>query len=98
MDTAKLSDVKNDLSRYVARVRKGARVRITVRGVAVADLVPVGSDPLHPGDWPEMDQLENDGMVTRRKRTGTDAILDRAGPRVDGGDAVSALLNDRRAR
>lgn len=98
MNTAKLSDVKNDLSRYVARVRQGARVRITVRGVAVADLVPVGADPLGAEDWPEMDELENGGMVTRGRRTGSDAILDRAGPRVRGGDAVSAVLKDRSAR
>lgn len=98
MNSAKLSDVKNDLSRYVARVRRGERVRITVRGVAVADLVPVGSDPLGAADWPEMEELENDGMVVRRKSTGSDAILDRAGPRVRGGDAVSAVHKDRSAR
>ena len=41
MEQAKLSDVKDGLSRYVEKVRKGARVRILVRGVAVADLVPI---------------------------------------------------------
>jgi antitoxin (DNA-binding transcriptional repressor) of toxin-antitoxin stability system len=44
MESAKLSDVKDGLSRYVEKVRKGGTVRILVRGVAVADLVPVVAD------------------------------------------------------
>lgn len=44
MENANLSDVKDALSRYVEKVKKGARVRILVRGVAVADLVPVVQD------------------------------------------------------
>ena len=43
MKVANLADVKNDLSRFVAQVRRGGRVRILVRGVPAADLVPVGS-------------------------------------------------------
>src|SRR5437762_3384111 len=41
MAAAKLSDVKNDLSRYVARARRGERIRILVRGVAVAEIGPI---------------------------------------------------------
>jgi antitoxin (DNA-binding transcriptional repressor) of toxin-antitoxin stability system len=41
MESAKLSDVKDGLSRYVEKVRKGGTVRILLRGVAVADLVPI---------------------------------------------------------
>jgi len=41
MEQANLSDVKDGLSAYVERVRKGHRVRILVRGVPVADLVPI---------------------------------------------------------
>ncbi len=41
MEQAKLSDVKDGLSAYVERVRKGHRVRILVRGVPAADLVPI---------------------------------------------------------
>lgn len=44
MENANLSDVKDALSRYVEKVKKGAWVRILVRGVAVADLVPVVQD------------------------------------------------------
>ena len=44
MKQAKLSDVKDRLSRYVERARKGEPVRILVRGVPVADLVPIAPD------------------------------------------------------
>lgn len=36
-----MSDAKDDLSRYVDYVRRGGTVRILVRGVPVADLVPI---------------------------------------------------------
>jgi antitoxin (DNA-binding transcriptional repressor) of toxin-antitoxin stability system len=45
MHQAKLSKIKNELSRYVALARKGQSVRIMVRGVAAADLVPIGDEP-----------------------------------------------------
>ena len=41
MKIAKLSEAKDDLSRYVDYVRRGGTVRILLRGVPVADLVPI---------------------------------------------------------
>lgn len=35
-----VKELKNDLSRYLQRVRRGEQVRVTVRGEHVADLVP----------------------------------------------------------
>jgi prevent-host-death family protein len=99
MKMASLTDVKNDLSRYVEQVRRGGRVRILVRGVPVADLVPAGSGA--PRDASQEDaelaDLERRGIVRR----GTGAFpreLDGPGPRVKGGDAVATLLDDRRSR
>jgi len=77
MEKAKLSDVKNGLSRYVEKVRKGARVRILVRGVAVADLVQVEhadedadieKELLIPGPKVKGQALSKDIVEERRSR------------------------------
>src|SRR5437588_10991479 len=99
MKTAKLSDVRNDLSRYVARVRKGERVRITVRGVPVADLVPVEILEDEDGVWPEVRELERLGHVRPpQPRPGDEELLNRPGPRLRSGDMASAVIADRSKR
>ena len=101
MKVANLADVKNDLSRYVAQVRRGARVRILVRGVPAADLVPVeGARDARASDEAELIELEADGWVRRGKVSPTSKEsleLDRPGPRVRGGRAVEVLLEERRS-
>jgi prevent-host-death family protein len=99
MRIANLSDVKNDLSRYVAQVRRGNTVRILLRGVPVADLVPVESrGDEEPGDA-ELGELEKLGLVRRGSPLDRRAEreLDRPGPRVRGGRAVEVLVAERRA-
>jgi prevent-host-death family protein len=90
MKTANLSDVKNDLSRFVDLVRRGERVRILVHGVPAADLVPVEAGG-------ELGELERQGIV-RRGTGGWAKELDEPGPRVPGDSAVAALLKDRAGR
>ena len=96
MRTVKLSQVKDELSRYVDLVRHGETVRILVRRVPVADLVPVAS----PGDTKGFDEaeaaeLEREGTI-RAGRGGWPRALDRPGPRVRGNAAVAAVLRERR--
>lgn len=96
MRVANLADVKNDLSRFVAMVRRGARVRILVRGVPAADLVPIEPAATNENDELEIRELEALGLV-RRGRPLTAAErreLERPGPRVRG--AVEALIAERR--
>lgn len=98
MKTASLTDAKNDLSRLVERARRGERVRILVRGVPAADLVPVGADAPPASDgWTEaeLQELERKGVI-RRGRGGFPSELSRPGPRVRNGSAVQALLDERR--
>jgi prevent-host-death family protein len=93
---ANLSDVKNDLSRYVDSVRKGGRVRILVRGVPAADLVPVvehGSDTGFSAA--EASELERQGVI-RRGKAGWPKELDRPGPRVPGRAAIDGVIRERR--
>jgi len=91
MKTANLATAKNDLSRYVAYVRRGGRVRILVRGVAVADLVPV-QDPAD-GDA-ELGDLERSGIV-RRGTTARPAELDRPGPKLRGAPSAATVRAER---
>lgn len=100
MRMANLADVKNDLSRFVAQVRRGGRVRILVRGVPAADLVPVErAAGTTQADDAELDELERLGLVRRGAAMNAkeQRELDRPGPRVRGGHAVEALLAERRS-
>lgn len=65
--TVGIRDLKNQLSRFVALVRRGQELTVTDRGAAVARLVPVSSSRA-------MDQLIAEGLVepapNRRTRRG----------------------------
>jgi prevent-host-death family protein len=91
MKVASLSKAKNSLSRYVALARRGERVRILVRGVPAADLVP--ADTSSDGDG-ELAELERKGLL-RRGKGGVAPEIERPGPKVRG-DAVGAFLRARR--
>lgn len=98
MKVANLTDVKNDLSRYVEQVRRGARVRILVRGVPVADIIPVApSSDQESGSFSgeELADLEKRGIIRRGSARGS-AELSRPGPRVGGDAGVRAVLSERR--
>jgi len=61
MKPAKVSEVKAELSKYLARVKRGEEVVITERGRPIAKLVPIPHD-----DDPEMARmrdLERRGIV-----------------------------------
>ncbi len=91
MSTANLSDVKNGLSKYVEKARRGERVRILVRGVAVADLVPIDR---HDDDE-ELAALEKKGVL-RRGAGGADPLLLKPGPAVaKGHDIIDVLRRER---
>jgi prevent-host-death family protein len=92
---AKLSDVKDDLSRYVDAVRKGGRVRILVRGVPAADLVPVDHGADSGFSPAETAELEREGVI-RRGKPGWPKALDRPGPRLPARAAIDAVVRERR--
>jgi prevent-host-death family protein len=97
MKTVKLSDAKNHLSRYVAEVRAGERIRVAVRGRPVVELVRI--EELEPrDDWEsEVEELIRRGVVRGpRKRPGSDPELLRPGPRVKGKAVSATLVEDRR--
>lgn len=96
MKTASLSEVKNRLSTYVDQVRAGGRVRILVRGVPAADLVPVERQATKDGDEWALAELERRGVV-RRGAGGLDAELLKAGPRLAGRPLSEDLVEERRS-
>jgi len=100
MKVANLTEVKDELSRYVECARRGERVRILVRGTPVADLVPVGEQAEEPGEgWTqeELSDLERKGVV-RRGSGVIHAELSKPGPAVKRADAVRALIEERARR
>lgn len=98
MKTVKLSEAKNNLSRYVAEVRAGGRIRVAVRGRPVVELVRI--EELEPrDDWEhEIEALIRRGIVRgARVRPGTARELFRAGPGVKGKALSSTLIEERRS-
>jgi prevent-host-death family protein len=94
MKMVSLSEAKANLSRHVERVRHGESVRIQVRGVPVAELVPIGDRA--QGDAGELQELERAGLVRRGRGAFPDAIL-KPGPAARGKGVMAALLDERRA-
>jgi prevent-host-death family protein len=95
MAAAKLSDVKNDLSRYVARVRRGERIRILVRGVPVAEIVPIDSvSERGEDDEARLRDLERRGIV-RRGKGGLEAGVMKPGPRPRGQPTSEMVIAER---
>ena len=93
MKTANLSEVKDQLSTFVDMVRAGERVRILVRGVPAADLVPIIAR--QDEDFSILD-LERRGIVRAGEGPVEDELLE-PGPRV-GGSPSDALVKERRRR
>jgi antitoxin (DNA-binding transcriptional repressor) of toxin-antitoxin stability system len=90
---ANLAKAKDDLSRYVAYVRRGGRVRIFVRGVAAADLVPVENEE-SIDDEAELAELERLGIL-RRGAGGVSSELLRPGPRLRGKPSSVTIRQER---
>ena len=97
MKTARLSEVKDNLSRYVRYVRQGGRVRILVRDLPVAELVPISVDR-SPDESEEarLRDLERRGIL-RRAAGEVPAELLRAGPRARGRPLSEILVEERRS-
>ena len=96
MKMVSLSEAKANLSRHIERVRHGECVRIQVRGVPVAELVPVGDRAQGDADAGELRELERAGLV-RRGRVALPEVILKPGPAVRGKGVMAALLDQRRA-
>jgi antitoxin (DNA-binding transcriptional repressor) of toxin-antitoxin stability system len=97
MKQAKISELKNNLSRYLAYVRRGGVVRVFDRDRAVAEIVPVG-EAVAAGSGPldaVMADLERKGIVRRGTGHLPADFLTRPLPRAER-SVLEALLEERR--
>ena len=66
MEKATVSKLKNNLSRYLAYVRKGGRVLIFKRDAPIAELVPVeASRSSDEAVDRHLERLEREGLIVR---------------------------------
>ena len=98
MKEAKISEIRDGLSRYLALVRKGEVVRILDRNVPIAQIVPIhtasGARPV--GDEALAD-LERKGLIRRGHGEIPREILERDPPGRPLG-AIKTLLEERQRR
>lgn len=98
MKEAKISEVKNQLSRYLALVRRGEVVRILDRDVPVAQLVPIAQGvPGRAAGREALLEMERKGLVRRGSGQVDREILDADPPGKPSG-VLAALLEDRDSR
>jgi antitoxin (DNA-binding transcriptional repressor) of toxin-antitoxin stability system len=99
MKEAKISEVKNQLSRYLALVRRGEVVRILDRNVPIAQIVPITA-PAGEGrsaGAEVLPELERRGLIRRGSGRIPREILEKNPPGRPAG-VLAALLDERRAR
>lgn len=98
MKEVQISELKNQLSRYLALVRKGEIVRIVDRHRPVAQIVPIGHAVAgRPVGVEALAEMERKGLIRRGTGRLAREILDNDPP----GQAVgvlAALLEEREAR
>ncbi len=97
MKEAKISEVKNQLSRYLALVRKGEVVRILDRDVPVAQIVPITRPAGAPAGREALPDLERKGLIRRGSGRIPRLLLAKDPPGRPAG-VLAALLEERRER
>ena len=95
MKTASVTDVKNNLSKYLERVKNGEPVLITERGVVIARIESVRAQQGKTADHARLARLERAGVI-RRGRPIPQWLIDKAPVKLEKGvSVVQALLDER---
>lgn len=94
MREAKISELKNQLSRYLALVRKGEVVRILDRNVAVAQIVPIDQPTVGAAGSEVLANLERKGLIRRGSGRIPPGLLSKDPPGRTAG-VLAALLDER---
>ncbi len=95
MKRARIAELKDHLSRYVAYVKQGGQVLVLERDRPVAKLVPLGGAPVTAGEaGPRVARLEQQGLV-RRGLGGAPEWLGRRKPARVKGSVLADLLAER---
>jgi antitoxin (DNA-binding transcriptional repressor) of toxin-antitoxin stability system len=99
MKEANISQVKNNLSRYLAWVKQGGVVRILDRDRPIAQIVPIDRprDRGAPVGVEALLEMERKGLIRRGSGTVDRDILERNPPGRSSG-VLAALLEEREGR
>jgi antitoxin (DNA-binding transcriptional repressor) of toxin-antitoxin stability system len=98
MKSVKISELKNNLSRFLAYVRRGGTVRVFDREMPIADLTPCAAratDAADDGDETLLQALERDGIVQRGTGKLPADFLQRKLPKAKA-SVLRALLDERK--
>ena len=95
MKNAKIRELKNNLSRFLAYVRRGGTVRVFDRDQPIADLTPCSLTSAEEHGEVTLAALERDGLVRRGKGKLPADFLTRRLPKARA-SVVKALLDERR--
>lgn len=94
MHKAGVAELKARLSEYLARVKKGAEVVVTERGVPIAKLVPLGPEESRDS---RRERLIRAGLlVPGSGRIPKELLRPPKGPKKLGREVLEALLAERR--
>lgn len=94
MEKATISKLKNNLSRYLAYVRKGGRVVIYNRDAPVAELVPIEAGAAEDETTGRhLERLERQGLIARGTGRFPEELLQP--PEGEPGGVLDALLEER---
>lgn len=96
MKMVKVADAKNNLSRHLAYVKRGGRLRILERDTPVADLVPIELAAGGSDDDVHLAQLERKGVIRRGSPGPLPSELYERGPSDPSGKVRAALVSERR--
>jgi len=97
MKNARISELRDGLSEYLARVRKGETVIVYDRDTPIARIVPIAAAPAEPGIPEWVVEAEKRGIITPPREPDAAPLRVnpvKADPRFS---LLDALLEDRRS-
>lgn len=96
MKRAKIAEIRNHLSRYLKYVRRGGRVRIMDRDIAIAEVIPISMKEAKNGG--RLERLEREGVLRRGDSTKIpeDFFIPFQKDKLRDDRAIEAVLEERR--
>jgi antitoxin (DNA-binding transcriptional repressor) of toxin-antitoxin stability system len=95
MKEAKIGELRNQLSRYLALVRKGQSIRVLDRDVPIAQIIPIShAHEERPAGTESLIALERKGILRRGSGRFSREILEKDPPGRPAG-VLAALLEER---